>query len=165
MSANEHLGPQFEELHRGLHMGTTDDHNVEAMHADPVKYLHENGTGYGKNVGIHWTDSTHSATNFAMNRDMHGWAHEGDEDDEPGGHTSGLILHAKVEPKHILKHGSEEWENYADFNQIQHEDSDEQEKTVREHAPVHITHVTALSQDQFGNERQTMVPWAAKRNA
>jgi hypothetical protein len=146
-------------LYRGLHLGEATPEEVEHLHRDPVGYLKQH---FQSPAGIHWTDHAGSAMNFAMDRDPEGNAHEGDywdEDEEPG-HTHGVVLHGKVAPHHILEPGSEEWENYAMSDAILDPDHPERERTVRGDAPVHITHVTALSSDPNGGwDRETTVPW------
>lgn len=148
-----------EKLFRGLHFGTAPTEDVDRMHKDPIGYL--KGQGFGdKGAGIHWTDSPDSAYNFALDHDPEGWAHEWSEDDEEGEHNHGMILHGRVEPHHIIDPDSDEGRDYAAFNTIFDHDHPEQERTVRDQAPVHITHVTAVSSDpETGDLRETTVPW------
>lgn len=140
-----------EEVHRGLNLGLASDDDVERLHADPVGYLQSHGYRPHE-TGIHWSTDPYTAHNFAL-------AHEDDEDDATP-HTHGVILHGRVDPEHVVQHGTPEWQDYADQHEI-FDGGHEQERTVRTGAPVHITGVTAVSKPVWGNEgRETEVPWS-----
>jgi hypothetical protein len=100
---------------------------------DPHRFLNENLNR--RQMGIHWTQSHESAYNFATDRDPEGWAHEsyGEEDE---GEPFGVVMSARVHPRHVLEPGTEEHSNYAMMNAIL-EDHPEQETTVRGGARVH----------------------------
>jgi len=147
----QHTASTGTEVHRGLNLGLGSDEDVEALHADPVGYLHAHGYRPHE-TGIHWSADPYTAHNFAL-------AHEEDEDDETP-HTHGVILHGRVSPEHIVQPGTSEWQDYADENEI-FNGGHEQEHTVRHGAPVHITGVTAVSKPVWGHEgRETEVPWS-----
>jgi GNAT superfamily N-acetyltransferase/mRNA-degrading endonuclease RelE of RelBE toxin-antitoxin system len=140
-----------EEVHRGLNLGLASDEDVERLHADPVGYLNQKGFR-GHEAGIHWSTDPYTSHNFAL-------AHEEDEDDATP-HTHGVILHGRVDPEHVVQHGTPEWQDYADQHEI-FDGGHEQERTVRTGAPVHITGVTAVSKPVWGHEgRETDAPWA-----
>lgn len=160
MAAGDHLNSrQFETVYRGLGFGEGEHADVERMHADPVGYLHQQGRTY-RRAGIHWTDHPGSAENFALDRDPEGWAHEGfgDDDDEPG-HEHGVILHGSVSSRHVVQPGTKEWENYAMGNAIFDRSHPESETTVRGGRKVRVSHVTAVSVDPDGFQRETTVPY------
>jgi mRNA-degrading endonuclease RelE of RelBE toxin-antitoxin system len=139
-----------EEVHRGLNLGLASDEDVERLHADPVGYLNEKGFR-AHEAGIHWSTDPYTSHNFAL-------AHEEDEDDATP-HTHGVILHGRVDPEHVVQHGTPEWQDYADQHEI-FDGGHEQERTVRTGAPVHVTGVTAVSKPVWGHEgRETEVPW------
>lgn len=139
-----------EEVHRGLNLGLASAEDVERLHADPVGYLNQKGFR-GHEAGIHWSTDPYTSHNFAL-------AHEDDEDDATP-HTHGVILHGRVDPEHVVQHGTPEWQDYADQHEI-FPGGHEQERTVRTGAPVHITGATAVSKPVYGEEgRETKVPW------
>ena len=124
-----------EELHRGLHFGSYSEHEARGIMRDPHRFLNENLNR--KQMGIHWTQSHSSAFNFATDRDPEGWAHESWGDDEDEGEPFGVVLSARVHPRHVLQPGTEEHESYAGMNAILGEGHPEQETTVRADARVH----------------------------
>ena len=90
-------------------------------------------------MGIHWTANSNSAFNFATDRDPDGWAQESwGDDDEDEGEPLGVVLGAKVHPRHIIEEGTPEHESYAMGEAIFGEDHPEQETTVRGSARVHV---------------------------
>jgi len=123
------------ELHRGLHFGGYSHEEVHGIMKDPHRFLNENLNR--RQMGIHWTQSHESAYNFATDRDPEGWAHEsyGDEGDE--GEPFGVVMSARVHPRHVLEPGSQEHEDYSMMNAILGEGHPEQETTVRGGARVH----------------------------
>ena len=123
------------ELHRGLHFGGHTEEEVAGIMQDPHRYLSENLNR--QQTGIHWTRNVNSAYNFATDRDPEGWAHEGGYDDEDEGEPFGVVMSARVHPRHILEEGSEEHESYQMGSAILGEGHPEQETTVREGGRVH----------------------------
>lgn len=124
------------ELHRGLHFGGYSDEEARGVMADPHSFLSR--TLNRQQTGIHWTKSVDSAYNFATDRDPEGWAHERDPwDDEDEGEPFGVVLTAKVHPRHILEEGSAEHDSYSMGSAILGEGHPEQETTVRDQARVH----------------------------
>jgi GNAT superfamily N-acetyltransferase/8-oxo-dGTP pyrophosphatase MutT (NUDIX family) len=144
------------ELWRGLHFGEGSPEDVDRMHHDPVGYWHENAT-YHPSAGIHWSDHHSSAANFALGADPEGYL-DRDYAEEPG-HSHGIILHGQVHPDHIIDPESEEGRKYQEGDAIFEHEHPEAERTVREGAPIHITHVTALSVSPEGYSRETTVPY------
>jgi hypothetical protein len=123
------------ELHRGLHFGDYSEEEVRGVMKDPHRFLHENLNR--QQMGIHWTANVNSAYNFATNRDPEGWAHEGDPFEEDEGEPFGVVMSARVHPRHVVEPGTEEHESYSFGSAILHEEHPEQETTVREGGRVH----------------------------
>ena len=124
------------ELHRGLHFGPRSWDEAQGIMKNPQRFLEQNLNR--SQTGIHWTQDVNSAYNFATDRDPEGWAHEsGGWDDEDEGEAFGVVLTAKVHPRHILQEGTEEHESYSMGSAIFGEGHPEQETTVRDQARVH----------------------------
>jgi hypothetical protein len=145
-------------LWRGLHLGEGDAREAALLHHDPAAAIYRKGR-----AGIHWTDDQTSAWRFAHGRDAEGWREDPDADETS--HSMGVIFHGQVHPRHILQEGSEELENYRDAYAILHEGHPEQEVTVREGAPVHITGLTATTVGPDGEERSTYHPYGFRHRA
>jgi hypothetical protein len=126
-------------LHRGLSFGEHTPEEVQGIMKDPHRFISENVNR--RQTGIHWTPSVDSAFNFATDRDPDGWAHESggyDDDDEPSGDPFGVVLSARVHPRHIVQRGTAEHDDYSMGSAILHEGSNEQETTVRDQGRVHV---------------------------
>lgn len=150
-SADAPDGDHHIELHRGLNLGLASAGDIEHLHRDPAGYLAKHHFN-SQNAGIHWSANPYIAHNFAL-------AHEEDEDDETP-YTHGVVLHARVAPHHVVPHGTDEWQRYADEHEIYGPDHSEDEHTIRSGAPLHITGVTATSRHMYGGEdRETTAPW------
>lgn len=150
-SADAPDGDHHIELHRGLNLGLASAGDIEHLHRDPAGYLAKHHFN-SQNAGIHWSANPYIAHNFAL-------AHEEDEDDETP-YTHGVVLHARVAPHHVVPHGTDEWQRYADEHEIYGPNHSEDEHTIRSGAPLHITGVTATSRHMYGGEdRETTAPW------
>lgn len=152
--------PEGVTLYRGLHFGEISPEQVAAFHRDPAAFLQDQMGA--NNAGTHWTDNHQVAANFAMSRDVEGYPF-GDEDE---GHSHGVVLHAQVHPRHIIEEGTPEWDDHAAFGGAFGHDSAEEEIGVRPGAPIHITHLTALSHDPDTHaDRVTTHPWGLQATA
>ena len=123
------------ELHRGLHFGAHSAEEVSGIMRDPHRYLDQNLNR--QQMGIHWTPSHTSAFNFATDRDPEGWAHESWDDEEEAGDPFGVVMTARVHPRHVLEEGTAEHDAYSMSDAILGEGHPEQESTVRDQARVH----------------------------
>lgn len=143
-------------LYRGIYLGKPEAGEIDQLHRDPESYYRQ----YAEpEAGIHWTTSPEIARHFAMGRDAEGyWGGIHDDPDAPE-HRHGVVLHAQVDPRHIVQYGTPEWDDYSAEHDI-FSDSPEQETTVRKDAPIHVTHLTGVSGDPDWpqEDRHTTVP-------
>ena len=147
-------------LHRGLSFGRGSEQDIERLHSDPASLVHMH-----QGLGSHWTDEAGSAYNFALDRDSEGWPHEEGGADEGEGQVHGVVLHGEVHPRHIVRPGTKEWENYSAFSGVFDPGHAEAEVTVREHAPVRVTHLTAVHVDPQGYEHETRHSYGQEHQA
>ncbi|MCW2929909.1 MAG: hypothetical protein JWM19_871 [Actinomycetia bacterium] len=148
------------QLHRGLFLGHGTPGEADELHRNPAAHLQTRG-----GVGVHWTDDEGSAFNFAQDLDPEGWAQDHEDDDEGGSHSLGMVLHGEVHPRHVIRPGTPEWENYQAFAAVLDHDHPEREVPLRESAPVRVTHVTTTSMDPAGNVREVRHPWGREHLA
>ena len=143
MSADEHLsGPQFQAVHRGIHLGDPDSPKTAALY-DRIKdnpqsavraasrntrfssgHLRQ-GSGY---AGVHWTDTQDVADKFAVNH----WQTD----------HLGVTLHANVRNGSVMQPGTPEHTRAVQGLAILGEDGGEHEVTVRPGDRVQVTGVT-----------------------
>ena len=115
----------------------------------------------GKRVGIHWTGNSETALSFAQ-------PHKFDEDMNPVLHPSlsktqfGTIIHGEVNPKHIVKEDSPEWDKLAATHHIYGNEA-EDEITVRPNAPVKVSALERKTAKPSGKERTRMVRFKQPR--
>lgn len=135
-------GPQFVRLYRGLHI------------TDP-EHLEKNPRG----IGSHWTRSPEVAYNFATYRDTDGNPHwdAQDYDDIP---MSGTVVEALVHKRHIIDPESAEGQDWQHGEAVLGPNSQEQERTVRPGAPVHIQQMHYFDDDN--NKYRSVKPMRRK---
>lgn len=137
-------------LYRGIHMGLLHPDEVHEMHANPSAYFSKHTDN---EVGSHWTPDINVAHGFALGDDGR-YDNPDPDDEESYHHPAGLILHSKVHPKHILDPDSDEGQDFKDFTGAFDQNHPEQERSVRPGAPVHISHVSAVSYDPISNDHR-----------
>jgi hypothetical protein len=130
MSAQDNLNPnQFVTLYRGVY-----------------------GTKHVNNpIGIHWTPDKEVASHFALGKDY-------DEVKEPGDPNHGHIVEARVERRHVVPVGSEEWGNLANKYDILHPKENgqwENEHTLRDGTPLHITSINKIKENPTTGRTRT----------
>lgn len=136
-------------LYRGLHLGGGEDHEAEALHADPVKHFESHAR---ENTGVHWTENYNVAKDFALNRHPDGTVFGF------APHNYGVVLESSVHPDHIVDRLSDEGHQLSrEHGGIYLPDHREQQTTVRPGSPVPITHVHGVSIREDGtDERQSV---------
>jgi hypothetical protein len=102
-------------------------------------------------LGVHWTPSYSSAEEFAIPT----WAKESEDLDK----VQGAIIHAEIDPKHIMEMGTPEMEGAESWRMP--ESHWEQEKTLRPGSPVKILKIETLNHNNATGE----VKRVTKRNA
>lgn len=100
-----------------------------------------------RQLGPHWTTEPEVAWNFALSRDFDGtvnWAAYDDSDDEP---LHGTVVHGLVHKRHIIKSGTEEFDDWAGGEGVFGPNGPEREQTVRPGAPVWVQGMNWNSDD------------------
>lgn len=108
----DNVGQQFVSLYRGLNVQNHRDIDTSKL-------------------GSHWTTDPDIAQSFALSVPVGG--------DPDKSTLRGVIIHAQVDPQHIVDPDSEEGKHWRDTKEVFDRGNREQEHTVRPGAPITIT--------------------------
>lgn len=96
-------------------------------------------------LGNHWTTDPKVARLFAT-------------DGFDTGDERGTVVEALIHRRHVVPHGSSEWQQMSEYRPIYDDSHPEQEKTIRSGATVHLQKMTYVGRDEGSDEKTVEMP-------